>query len=169
MSSPLRIALLFVDDHHEVPSEDRDESARWLEATLTAAGHVVVRHLHVPHERDTVHAQLRAWGASPAVDVVLVRSKSAHAALDRVPDWVEAQADDVLPGFAWALRDELRSAGAEGLVTLRATAAVIGTTLVVSFPAARDRVEAAWKVLALELGPTRADSLGALVAVLREH
>ena len=65
---PVRIAVLTVSDSREITD---DKSGDTLVARLTEAGHsLAARHI-IRDERAEIAAQLRAWCADPAIDVIL--------------------------------------------------------------------------------------------------
>ncbi|MFM2390864.1 MAG: hypothetical protein RLZZ437_2419 [Pseudomonadota bacterium] len=65
---PVRIAVLTVSDTRTAAD---DKSGDTLVERLTAAGHVLAARGIVTDDRDTIAAQLRAWCADAAVDVIL--------------------------------------------------------------------------------------------------
>ncbi|MEL6620167.1 MAG: molybdenum cofactor biosynthesis protein B [Pseudomonadota bacterium] len=65
---PIRIAVLTVSDSRGL---DQDRSGDVLVQRLTDAGHTLADRKILPDERDQIAAQLRAWCADAAVDVVL--------------------------------------------------------------------------------------------------
>ncbi len=65
---PIRIAVLTVSDTRTM--ED-DKSGQTLIDRITAAGHQIADRKIIPDERDRIAAQLRAWCADEAVDVVI--------------------------------------------------------------------------------------------------
>jgi molybdopterin adenylyltransferase len=67
-SIPVRIAVLTVSDTR-TPTDDR--SGDTLVERLTGAGHVLAARGIVPDDRGVIAAQLRAWCADPAIDVIL--------------------------------------------------------------------------------------------------
>lgn len=65
---PVRIAVLTVSDTRQITD---DKSGDTLVARLTEAGHsLAARHI-IRDERAEIAAQLRAWCADPAIDVIL--------------------------------------------------------------------------------------------------
>jgi molybdopterin adenylyltransferase len=65
---PTRIAVLTVSDTR-TPADDK--SGDTLVERLTTAGHTLAARGIVPDDRATIAAQLRAWCADPAIDVIL--------------------------------------------------------------------------------------------------
>lgn len=65
---PVRIAVLTVSDTRAL---DEDRSGDVLVARLEAAGHQLADRKIIRDERGEIAAQLRAWCANPAVDVVI--------------------------------------------------------------------------------------------------
>lgn len=65
---PVRIAVLTVSDTRTL-AEDR--SGDTLVERLTGAGHLLAARTILPDERAAIAAQLRAWCADPAIDVVI--------------------------------------------------------------------------------------------------
>ena len=65
---PIRIAVLTVSDTRDLAS---DKSGDTLVARLEAAGHILADRQILRDERAEIAAQLRAWVASPEVDVVI--------------------------------------------------------------------------------------------------
>ncbi|MCO6384211.1 molybdenum cofactor biosynthesis protein B [Oceanicola sp. 502str15] len=64
----VRIAVLTVSDSRSL-AEDR--SGDVLAGRIEAAGHVLAERKILPDERAEIAAQLRAWCADPAIDVVI--------------------------------------------------------------------------------------------------
>ena len=65
---PIRIAVLTVSDSRDLST---DKSGDTLVARLEAAGHFLADRKILRDERAQISAQLRAWVASPEVDVVI--------------------------------------------------------------------------------------------------
>jgi molybdopterin adenylyltransferase len=65
---PNRIAVLTVSDTRTAAD---DRSGDTLVERLTAAGHTLAARGILPDDRATIAAQLRAWCADPAIDVIL--------------------------------------------------------------------------------------------------
>ena len=65
---PIRVAVLTVSDTRNLAD---DKSGDILVARLTAAGHFLADRKILRDERAQISAQLRAWVASPEVDVVI--------------------------------------------------------------------------------------------------
>jgi molybdenum cofactor biosynthesis protein B len=65
---PIRVAVLTVSDTRNLAD---DKSGDILVARLTAAGHILADRQILRDERAEIAAQLRAWVASPEVDVVI--------------------------------------------------------------------------------------------------
>ncbi len=65
---PVRIAVLTVSDTRGL---DDDKSGQTLVDRIAAAGHHMADRKILPDERDQIAAQLRAWCADDAVDVVI--------------------------------------------------------------------------------------------------
>lgn len=65
---PVRIAVLTVSDTRTAA---QDRSGDTLVERLTGAGHLLAARHILPDERAAIAAQLRAWCADPAIDVIL--------------------------------------------------------------------------------------------------
>ncbi|WP_299418658.1 molybdenum cofactor biosynthesis protein B [uncultured Shimia sp.] len=65
---PVKIAVLTVSDSREL---SQDRSGDTLVARLEAAGHILADRTIIKDERADIAAQLRAWCANEAIDVII--------------------------------------------------------------------------------------------------
>ena len=65
---PVRIAVLTVSDTRQMAD---DKSGQTLVDRIATAGHALADRKIIPDERDQIAAQLRAWCADDAVDVII--------------------------------------------------------------------------------------------------
>lgn len=135
------IAVLTVSDTR---TEETDASGHLLVERAQSAGHRVHAKLILKDDRDLVVAQLRAWVASGAVDVVLITGGTGITGRDITPDAVLDVIEKEIPGFGEQLRRlSLESVGLAAIQS-RATAGVAGSTLIFAIPGSTGACRDAW-------------------------
>ncbi|KWT69835.1 Molybdenum cofactor biosynthesis protein MoaB [Hyphomicrobium sulfonivorans] len=94
---PLRIAVLTVSDTRD---RSTDRSGDTLEALITEAGHQLGRREIVTDDITAIRAQVEAWIADPAVDVILTTGGTGFTGRDITPDAVKPLFEKEIEGFS---------------------------------------------------------------------
>ncbi|MBI1648875.1 molybdenum cofactor biosynthesis protein B [Hyphomicrobium sulfonivorans] len=94
---PLRIAVLTVSDTRD---RSTDRSGDTLEALITEAGHHLGRREIVTDDITAIRAQVEAWIADPAVDVILTTGGTGFTGRDITPDAVKPLFEKEIEGFS---------------------------------------------------------------------
>jgi molybdenum cofactor biosynthesis protein B len=146
---PLNIAVLTISDTRTGVT---DTSGALLADRLQAAGHTLAARAIVPDEVAAIQAQLEAWAADPAVDVVVTTGGTGFSPRDVTPEAVRPLLRREMDGFAVVFHQA--SYGTVGVSTLqsRALAGQVGETFVFCVPGSTGACRDAWDlVLAHEL------------------
>ncbi|MCB9739289.1 MAG: molybdenum cofactor biosynthesis protein B [Deltaproteobacteria bacterium] len=98
---PVRIALLTVSDTRSL-AEDR--SGDLLQQRVTDAGHHLAARVLLRDDRAEIEAQLRAWVADHAVDVVICTGGTGLTGRDSTPEAFAAVIEKEIPGFGELFR-----------------------------------------------------------------
>src|ERR1700704_4239114 len=94
---PLRIAVLTVSDTR---SPDDDKSGATLAERIGKAGHAVAARAIVTDDVEKIRAQVRAWIADPAIDVIISTGGTGFTGRDVPPEAVEPLFEKRMDGFA---------------------------------------------------------------------
>jgi molybdopterin adenylyltransferase len=125
----MKAAVLTVSDGvHHGTREDR--SGNLLEELLSAEGYDVLRRV-VPDERDAIAAAIRELVGEARL--VVTTGGTGVAPRDVTPEATRDVIDRDAPGIAQAIRADAIAKTPHGLLS-RATAGVVGSTLVVNLP-----------------------------------
>jgi molybdopterin adenylyltransferase len=151
-----RVAVLTVSDRVAAGSRE-DAGGSALCELLEAAGAAVVARAVVPDEREQVAAALRAMTAD--ADVVLTTGGTGLGPRDVTPEATRMVLDREAPGIAEALRHASLAITPFAMLS-RATAGLVGRTLVVNLPGNPKAVGEEWAVLAPVLGHAVATARG---------
>jgi molybdenum cofactor biosynthesis protein B len=139
---PVNIALLTVSDTRD---EAQDRSGRILAELASAAGHVVVARRILRDEKDEITAQLKAWIADPAVDVVIATGGTGVTGRDVTPEAFHDVYEKEIPGFGevfrWLSYDKIGTS----TIQSRATAGVAGGTYLFALPGSPSACRDAWE------------------------
>jgi molybdenum cofactor biosynthesis protein B len=135
------VAVLTVSDTR---TEETDSSGRFLAEAAVAAGHRLHTKLILPDDKDTLVAQLRAWIANDAIDVVLATGGTGITGRDVTPDAFFDVYDKEIPGFGELFRTiSLKTIGLSAIQS-RATAGVADGTLLFALPGSTGACRDAW-------------------------
>jgi molybdenum cofactor biosynthesis protein B len=163
---PLRIAVLTVSDTRDAAS---DKSGDLLAERLVSAGHELAGRTIVKDEVEAIRAQVSAWAADGAVDVVLATGGTGFAPRDVTPEAVRPLFRREMDGFPVIFHQA--SFGTVGFSTLqsRACAGQVEDTFLFCLPGSTGACRDAWDlVLRFELDSRyRPCSLAGQVARLR--
>ena len=154
--SGVRVAVLTVSDRVAAGSRE-DAGGSALRELLEAAGAIVVARAVVPDEREQVAAAVRAMAAD--ADVVLTTGGTGLGPRDVTPEATRMVLDREAPGIAEALRHASLAITPFAMLS-RATAGLVGRTLVVNLPGNPKAVREEWGVLAPVLGHAVATARG---------
>ncbi len=136
------IAILTVSDTR---TDETDASGRFLAEAARLAGHRVHTKLILRDDKDTLVAQLRAWIANDAIDVVLATGGTGITGRDLTPDAFFEVYEKEIPGFGELFRTiSLRTIGLSAIQS-RATAGVAGGTLLFALPGSTGACRDAWE------------------------
>lgn len=141
---PLRIAVLTVSDTRDAQT---DTSGGLLAERLTTAGHALADKAIVRDEVEAIRAQVRAWVASPEVDLILSTGGTGFAPRDVTPEAVRPLFRREMDGFAILFHQA--SVGTVGVATLqsRAFAGQIEDTFVFCLPGSTGACRDAWDLV----------------------
>ena len=94
---PLKIAVLTVSDTRAL--ED-DKSGATLAERIEKAGHTVAARAIVTDDVEKIRAQVRAWIADPAIDVIISTGGTGFTGRDVTPEALEPLFEKRMDGFA---------------------------------------------------------------------
>ncbi len=146
---PVAIAVMTVSDSRSAAD---DRSGDILAGRIAAAGHRLAARSLVRDDRAAIEAQLRAWIADPAIDVVIATGGTGVTGRDVTPEAFAAVYEKEIPGFGELFR--WISFGKIGTSTIqsRATAGVAGGTYLFALPGSPGACKDAWdEILAQQL------------------
>ncbi len=127
----LRFAVVTVSDTRDLAT---DKGGAYLVESIEGAGHEVSRREIVRDEAPEIRAAAQAAAADPSVDLVLFTGGTGIARRDVTAPTLEALFDCLIPGFGelfrWLSYREIGSA----TILSRATAGMIGRTVVLALP-----------------------------------
>ena len=138
---PLRIAVLTVSDTREIAD---DKSGQTLVDRIEKAGHVLADRKIVKDEVDAIRAQVKAWIADKAIDVVISTGGTGFTGRDVTPEAVEPLFEKKMEGFATLfLMVSYQKIGTSAIQT-RATAGVANATYIFCVPGSPGACKDAW-------------------------
>ena len=146
---PVRIAVLTVSDSRGL---GQDTSGQILVDRIEAAGHILADRKLLPDERAEIAAQLRAWSADPAIDVVLTTGGTGLTGRDVT---VEAHRDvyeKEIEAFGTVFTIVSMKKIGTSAVQSRATGGVCQGTYLFALPGSPGACKDAWdEILAFQL------------------
>src|SRR5579862_5672123 len=122
---PLKIAVLTVSDTRSV---DDDKSGAMLAERIAKAGHTVAARMIVTDDVEKIRAQVKAWMADPAVDVVISTGGTGFTGRDVTPEAIEPLFEKRMDGFAMLFLVVSFPKIGTSAIQSRATAGVAGST-----------------------------------------
>lgn len=146
---PVGIAVLTVSDSRGL---EQDSSGRVLVERLTAAGHRLAGRAILPDDVYRIRAQVSAWIADPAVQVVLSTGGTGLTGRDGTPEAVAPLLDKTIDGFGEVFRalsfDEIGAS----TIQSRAVAGVANGTYIFGLPGSSGACRTGWdKLIAPQL------------------
>jgi molybdenum cofactor biosynthesis protein B len=138
----VNIAVLTVSDTR---SEKDDKSGQTLSELIAASGHRVAARKIVRDERDAIAAQLRAWIADPAIDVVISTGGTGVTGRDVTPEAFHAVYEKEIAGFGELFRWLSYQKVGTSTIQSRATAGVAGGTYLFALPGSPGACRDGWE------------------------
>ncbi len=138
---PLRIAVLTVSDTR---SPDDDKSGAILAERIAKAGHAVAARAIVTDDVEKIRAQVRAWIADPAIDVIISTGGTGFTGRDVTPEAVEPLFEKRMDGFATLFLMVSHGKIGTSAIQTRATAGVAGATYIFCLPGSPGACRDAW-------------------------
>lgn len=146
---PVGIAVLTVSDSRGL---EQDSSGRVLIERLTAAGHRLAGRAILPDDVYRIRAQVSAWVADPAVQVVLSTGGTGLTGRDGTPEALAPLLDKVIDGFGEVFRALSYEEIGASTIQSRAIAGVANGTYVFCVPGSSGACRTAWdKLIAPQL------------------
>src|SRR6202790_4593487 len=138
---PLRIAVLTVSDTR---SSDDDKSGATLAERIGKGGHAVAARAIVTDDVEKIRAQVKAWIADPAIDVIISTGGTGFTGRDVTPEAVEPLFEKRMDGFATMFLLVSERKIATSAIQSRATAGVANATYVFCLPGSPGACKDAW-------------------------
>ena len=138
---PLRIAVLTLSDRRTLAT---DTSGQLLVDRLTEAGHELVARTLLPDDPAQLEAQLRAWIADPAVEVVITTGGTGVTGRDNTPEVIEKVSEKLITGFGELFRWLSYANVGTSTIQSRATAGVANGTYLFALPGSNGAVKDGW-------------------------
>src|SRR3954462_5355223 len=138
---PLRIAGLTVSDTR---SPDDDKSGATLVERIGKAGHAVAARAIVTDDVEKIRAQVKAWIADPAIDVIISTGGTGFTGRDVTPEAVEPLFEKRMDGFATLFLLVSHHKIGTSAIQTRATAGVAGATYIFCLPGSPGACKDAW-------------------------
>jgi molybdenum cofactor biosynthesis protein B len=165
---PVNIAVLTVSDTRSL---DDDKSGRTLAEMIERDGHRVAGRKIVRDDKDAIAAQLRAWIADPAVDVVISTGGTGVTGRDVTPEAFQSVFEKEIAGFGELFRMiSFQKVGTSALQS-RAVGGVAGGTYLFALPGSPSACRDGWdEILRWQLDNRhRPCNLVELMPRLQEH
>ena len=143
---PVNIAVLTVSDTRNL---DDDKSGQTLVDRITGAGHRVAARQIVTDDQDKIVAQLRAWIADPAIDVVIATGGTGVTGRDVTPEAFESVYEKKIEGFGELFRWISFQKIGTSTIQSRAVAGVAGGTYLFALPGSPSACKDGWDEILL--------------------
>jgi molybdenum cofactor biosynthesis protein B len=137
----LKIAVLTVSDTRNLAD---DKSGATLAERIEKAGHAVAHRAIVPDDVEAIRAQVKAWIADPAVDIVISTGGTGFTGRDVTPEAVEPLFEKRMDGFSTAFHMVSYGKIGSSTVQSRATAGVANATFIFCLPGSPGACRDAW-------------------------
>jgi molybdenum cofactor biosynthesis protein B len=138
----VNIAVLTVSDTR---TDANDTSGRTLIDLVTESGHHVVQRRIVRDDKAAIIAQLRAWIADPAIDVVISTGGTGVTGRDVTPEAFQAVYEKEISGFGELFRWLSYQKVGTSTIQSRATAGVAGGTYLFALPGSPSACRDGWQ------------------------
>jgi molybdenum cofactor biosynthesis protein B len=138
---PLSIAVLTVSDTRDIAD---DKSGATLAERIGKAGHRLGARAIVTDDVEKIQAQVKAWIADPAIDVIITTGGTGFTGRDVTPEAVEPLFEKRMDGFSTMfLMVSAKKIGTSAIQS-RATAGVAGGTYIFCLPGSPGACRDAW-------------------------
>jgi molybdenum cofactor biosynthesis protein B len=128
---PIQIAVLTVSDTR-TPADD--SSGAYIADRFAEAGHRIAARAIVKDSELAIRAQLAAWIADPAIDVVIATGGTGVTPRDVTPEALSPLVTKPIPGFGELFRSLSFAEIGAATIQSRAEAALCGQTYVFLLP-----------------------------------
>ena len=142
--TPVRCAILTISDTR---TEETDTSGALMRQLLEEAGHEVVSKRIIPDEPDRIEALVQELAQNASC--ILTNGGTGISPRDTTFEVLERMIDKPLPGFGELFRMLSYEEIGAGAMLSRATAGLMGPTLIFSTPGSRNAVRLAMEKLIL--------------------
>lgn len=143
---PVNIAVLTISDTRTFAD---DRSGDTLAGRVEAAGHTIAERKIVKDDKLSITAQLQAWIADDAVDVIISTGGTGLTGRDITPECFEPLYTKPIPGFGELFRMLSYKLIGTSTIQSRATGGLAGTTLMFALPGSTGAVKDAWDQILL--------------------
>lgn len=144
---PLSIAVLTISDTR---SEEQDRSGQLLIDRLTTAGHRLAERRIVVDDVYRIRAQVAAWIADPAVQVILTTGGTGFTGRDSTPEAVSVLLDKRIEGFGELFRQLSYDEIGSSTIQSRCLGGLANATVVFCLPGSTGACRTAWDKILLE-------------------
>jgi molybdopterin adenylyltransferase len=138
---PLKIAVLTISDTRKL---DDDKSGGTLAERIEKAGHAVAARTIVTDDVEKIRAQMRAWIADPAIDVMISTGGTGFTGRDVTPEAAEPLFEKRMDGFSTAFHMVSHAKIGSSTIQSRATAGVANSTFIFCLPGSPGACRDAW-------------------------
>jgi len=128
---PVNVAVLTVSDTRTLAD---DRSGATAVELLEGAGHTIAARAIVTDDRDLIRAQLQAWIADPAIEIVITTGGTGVTPRDVTPEALAPLVTKPIPGFGELFRWLSYSDIGASTIQSRAEAALCDRTYVFLLP-----------------------------------
>jgi len=138
---PVNIAVLTISDTRDLAG---DKSGQTLVERIAGAGHKLAARAIVKDDVASIVAQLKAWIADPAIDVVISTGGTGLTGRDVTPEAFKSVYEKEIEGFGELFRmisyDKVKTSTMQS----RATGGVAGGTYLFALPGSPGAVKDGW-------------------------
>ena len=138
---PLKIAVLTVSDTRALAD---DKSGTTLAERIAKAGHAVGARAIVTDDVKKIRAQVKAWIADPAIDVIITTGGTGFTGRDVTPEAIEPLFEKRMDAFATMFTLVSQAKIGTSAIQTRATAGVAGATYIFCLPGSPGACRDAW-------------------------
>jgi molybdenum cofactor biosynthesis protein B len=138
---PVNIAVMTVSDTRD---SSNDNSGDTLAARVTSSGHHLADRAIVRDDADLIAAQLRAWIATPEIDVVITTGGTGITGRDVTPEAFSRVLDKTIEGFGELFRMLSYQKIGTSTIQSRAIGGVAGGTYLFALPGSTGAVKDGW-------------------------
>jgi molybdenum cofactor biosynthesis protein B len=121
-----------------------DKSGATLVERIEKAGHAIAGRAIVTDDVEKIRAQVKAWVADPAIDVVITTGGTGFTGRDVTPEAIEPLFEKRMDGFATAFFLASHQKIGTSAIQTRATAGVAGKTYIFCLPGSPGACRDAW-------------------------